>query len=158
MDIPNLSQAETDNHSSSFSFPLLIIIAVLAIGLGFVANKLKKGSVSSTNTTADSIANAHPLSSDSITDKTSIKVGQVFGDSAKDFTDTATGVVEKGDINGVGTHILVRDGGPSQRASLTSSTIDLDLFIGRKVEVKGATQASSKTGWLLDVGELKVLE
>ena len=55
-------------------------------------------------------------------------------------------------------HILNREGGLSQRASLTSSAVDLDLFVGKKVEVKGETNASTKTAWLLDVGSIKVIE
>ncbi len=67
-------------------------------------------------------------------------------------------MIEKGPLNGEGTHILNREGGLDQRAALTSSTVDLDLFVGKKVEVKGETNASNKAGWLLDVGTIKVLE
>lgn len=157
MEIPNLSSTTSVNKPLSFSLPLFLIICVLAIGLGFASSRLKSSSPLSpvTSTTTDS---QQPLSADSITDKDSIKAGQIFGDTAKVFNDTATGLIEKGSINGEGTHILNREGGLSQRASLTSSVIDLDLFVGRKVEIKGATNTSNKTSWLLDVGWVKVLE
>lgn len=95
---------------------------------------------------------------DSITDKTQIKVGSLYGDSQKNFKDTATGTIQKGNLNGEGTHYLERQGGVSQRAALTSSVIDLDLFVGRKVEIHGETNTSTKTSWLMDVGWLKVIE
>ena len=82
----------------------------------------------------------------------------VYGNTDPKFKDTATGVIEKGNINGEGTHILNREGGATQRASLISSAVDLDLFVGKKVEVKGETNASTKTSWLLDVGNIKILE
>jgi len=73
------------------------------------------------------------------------------------FKDSTTGVVQKGGINGVGTHTLIRDGGPSQSVSLTSSTVNLDLFVGKKVEIKGETNSVAKTGWFMDVGSIKIL-
>lgn len=74
------------------------------------------------------------------------------------FRDKAEGVLEKGGIDGEGTHHLVREGGPSQNASLTSSVIDLSQFVGKKVEVWGETNKAQKAGWLMDVGKIKVLE
>lgn len=74
------------------------------------------------------------------------------------FKDTATGVIEKGGLNGEGTHKLIREGGPSQTAYLTSSIIDLDQFIGKKVQVWGETFKGQKAGWLMDVGRVKILE
>ena len=74
------------------------------------------------------------------------------------FKDTATGVIEKGGLNGEGTHKLIREGGPSQTAYLTSSIIDLDQFIGKKVQVWGETFKGQKAAWLMDVGRVKILE
>lgn len=74
------------------------------------------------------------------------------------FRDTAEGVLEEGGIDGEGTHHLVREGGPSQNVYLTSSIVDLDGFVGRKVQVWGETFAGQKAGWLMDVGRLKVLD
>lgn len=85
--------------------------------------------------------------------------GQEFG--SKDtgaFPDTAVGVLEKGGIDGEGTHKLVREGGESQTAYLTSSLVDLDPLVGKKIQVWGETFKGQKAGWLMDVGRVKVLE
>ena len=74
------------------------------------------------------------------------------------FKDQAVGVVEKNGIDGEGTHKLIREGGPSQTVYLTSSVLDLDQFIGKKVKVWGETFAAQKAGWLMDVGRVEVLE
>jgi hypothetical protein len=136
-----------------FNFPLFLIVVVLALSTGFWASRFNfsKSSKSGSN----SIFKQDAISSDEIT---SIEVGKIYGEEGKNFSDIATGVIEKGSINGEGTHILNREGGASQRASLTSSAVDLDLFVGKKVEIKGETNSSNKTSWLLDVGTVKVLE
>lgn len=88
-----------------------------------------------------------------------IKPGMEFGSKdTETFKDKAVGVVEKGGIDGEGSHKLIREGGPSQTAYLTSSIVKLDDFVDRKVEVWGETFAGQKAGWLLDVGRVKVLE
>lgn len=79
-------------------------------------------------------------------------------DDTKTFRDNATGKLEDGGLEEDGTHHLVRDGGPSQTVYLTSSVVDLDQFIGKKVEVWGETIDGKKAGWLMDVGKIKVLE
>jgi hypothetical protein len=76
----------------------------------------------------------------------------------KTFKDTGEGQLQKGGINGEGSHHLVRPGGDSQTIYLTSSVIDLDQFIGRKVKVWGETIGAQKAGWLMDVGKLEVIE
>lgn len=170
MDIPNLSSnpsptpVSTPKAAPVFkakSLPLLspqalIIILVVAIGLGYFISRAYPLSGSKTA----SLLSGEPeaISTENITDKSTIEAGKLYGDTATVFKDSATGTVEKGSINGVGTHILNREGGVSQRASLTSSVVDLDLFVGRRVEVKGETNASKQTSWLLDVGSVKVLE
>lgn len=88
-----------------------------------------------------------------------IKPGVTVGvaDEAS-FKDSAEGDLAKGGVNGEGSHHLVRPGGESQNVYLTSSIIELDKFVGRKVKVWGQTFAAQKAGWLMDVGKLKVLE
>ncbi|MFH1705888.1 MAG: hypothetical protein ABH867_03220 [Patescibacteria group bacterium] len=87
-----------------------------------------------------------------------LEVGKVYGIEDGSFKDSAVGVIGSGGVNGEGTHRLNREGGESQTAYLTSSVLDLDSFVGHKVEVWGETFASQKAGWLLDVGRIKVLE
>lgn len=72
--------------------------------------------------------------------------------------DTAEGVLEEEGIGGEGTHHLVRDGGPSKSVYLTSSVIDLESFVGKKVMVWGQTLSAKKAGWLMDVIKVKVIE
>lgn len=74
----------------------------------------------------------------------------------KTFKDSAVGTIEKGGIDGEGTHKLIREGGPSQTAYLMSSVVDLDQFIGKKVKVWGQTMQAVKASWLMDVGRVEV--
>jgi len=90
-----------------------------------------------------------------------IKKGAVIGvDNPQIFRDKAVGVIEvnDGSFTDEGTHKLIRPGGESQTVYLTSSVLDLNQLIGRKVEVWGETYAAQKAGWLMDVGKVKVLE
>ncbi len=70
--------------------------------------------------------------------------------------DTAEGTVKKGGIDGEGTHHLQRPGGESQNVYLTSSTIDLDQVVNKKVKVWGQTYAAETAGWLMDACYLEV--
>lgn len=83
---------------------------------------------------------------------------EVGSTDTKTFRDTATGVIEVGGLNGDGTHKLIREGGPSQTAYLTSSVVDLDQFVGKKVQVWGETNKGQKVSWLMDVGRIKIIE
>jgi hypothetical protein len=91
--------------------------------------------------------------------QTGIKVGDVVGSADETvFKDNATGMLDRGGIDGEGSHQLVREGGESQTVYLTSSVVDLEQFVGHKVQVWGETFAAQKAGWLMDVGRVKVLE
>ncbi|MEK7119511.1 MAG: hypothetical protein AAB457_01385 [Patescibacteria group bacterium] len=86
-----------------------------------------------------------------------INTGKVAGvTDEKTFKDSAVGTVEKGGINGEGTHKLIREGGVSQTAFLISSVVDLDQYIGKKVKVWGQTFAAEKAAWLMDVGKIEI--
>lgn len=97
-------------------------------------------------------------SNSGVVSQESIKTGSEFGSKNQTFKDTTLGTLEKGGVDGEGTHKLLREGGPSQTAYLTSSTLDLDQFVGKKVQVWGETFKAQKAGWLMDVGRLKILE
>ncbi len=122
------------------------LIVLLGIGSGWGLTKLVNRGQSVSGTQL------------SVEEGEKLKVGQTYGQTAEVFKDKVLGVIEKGGINGEGTHKILREGGESQTAYLTSSVLDLDLFVGRKVEVWGETFAAQKAGWLLDVGAIKVLE
>ena len=108
------------------------------------------------------------IASGGLKEKTSKNAGKTSGvqgtqleagiSDEKAFPDSAEGVLEEGGINGEGTHHLVRDGGESQYAYLTSTVIDLDKYKGKKVKVWGETIRAKRAGWFMDVGKIKVIE
>ena len=84
--------------------------------------------------------------------------GKLYGsDDTKTFKDTAEGKLEEGGIEGEGQYHLVRPGGESQNVYMTSSTVDLSQFVGKKIKVWGQTQTAQVAGWLMDVGRVEVL-
>lgn len=78
----------------------------------------------------------------------------------KTFRDTTQGKLEANDSPDIleGSHRLIRPGGSSQTAYLTSSVVDLNQFLGKCVQVWGETFAGQKAGWLMDVGRIKILD
>ncbi|MDP1721764.1 MAG: hypothetical protein Q8L37_00990 [Candidatus Gottesmanbacteria bacterium] len=123
---------------------MVVYVLLIALGLG-------TGYLMTRNT---KITNTQPNESSNM-----VKTDKVEGVSdTKNFKDSAEGLMEKGGINGEGTHKLIRDGGPSQTAYLVSSVIDLDTYVGKKVKVWGETFAAKKASWLMDVGKVEILE
>lgn len=124
--------------------PSLVIVAVMLAGVvtgAFLSNRVKVGQKSEI---------AAPGAE--------VKSGEVGIEDPQTFRDSTEGVLEAGGIDGEGTHHLVRDGGPSQYAYLTSSVVDLDQFVGKRVQVWGQTFSGQKAGWLMDVGRVKILD
>jgi hypothetical protein len=160
MDIPNFSNTnsaplpivEIPKENSLFSLPLLITVVVVAITVGFWLSRINFQGGSEKIAPAKSSTTVNTATS-----KEDVTVGKVYGNDQQNFKDKATGKLESGGINGEGTHTLVREG-KNQNAALTSSIVDLDLFVGKKVEIQGETNSSRKAGWFLDVGNIKVLE
>lgn len=75
----------------------------------------------------------------------------------KTFKDKAEGVLKEGGVDGEGNFHLERPGGESQNVYLTSTTVDLSQYIGKKVRVWGETFKAEKAGWLMDVGLVELL-
>ena len=88
---------------------------------------------------------------------TSSKTEAGIADEAT-FRDSAEGLLVEGGIEGEGTHHLDRDLGEEKYVYLTSTVIDLESFVGKKVQVWGETITGKKAGWLMDVGKVKVTE
>jgi hypothetical protein len=167
MDIPNLSQTQSapilnqvtqkvvkkPNNSKTIFF----IVIILAVVSGFWTSRFWPLN-NSKNGVLSTLTQGNVTSADNIKSSDQLVVGQSYGDTGKTFTDSATGTIVAGGINGEGTHTLQREGGKTQNAALTSSTVDLDLFVGKKVEIKGETNSSTKAGWFLDVGIIKIIE
>jgi hypothetical protein len=164
MEIPNLNLNPVPSPNSppvirpvsKISFTVIIFVLLFSTAVGFWFSRLLPMGKNSSNKPI--IGQPQTISTDTISNADQIQIGKIYGDTDTVFKDSATGTVEKGSINGVGTHILNRDGGISQRVAMTSSVVDLDLFVGRKVEVKGETNSDPKAAWLMDVGSVKVLE
>ena len=74
----------------------------------------------------------------------------------KAFPDSAEGVLKEGGIDGEGTHHLDRGLGPTKDVYLTSTVVDLQGFVDKKVKVWGETVSGTHAGWLMDVGKIKV--
>ncbi len=123
---------------------VLIVAVILGVGTGYMLANKKSGV---------DVANTDSL------DSSEISIGMIVGsDYTKIFKDTAVGMLKGGGINGEGQFHLVRKGGDSQNVYLTSSIVDLNMFIGRKIKIWGETQKAQYAGWLMDVGRVEVLE
>ncbi len=70
----------------------------------------------------------------------------------------AEGVLKEGGIKGEGNYHLERPGGASQTVYLTSTTIDLQPMIDKKVHVWGETLSAVSAPWLMDVVKVKVVD
>ncbi len=135
------------DKKSSFISPkllgLLLVIVLLGVGTGyFISHK----STSSTNPGKRLLDSG-------------VEKGKTYGDGeSATFKDTAEGILKTGGIEGEGQYHLVRPGGDAQNVYMTSSLVDLSLFIDKKIKVWGATQTAQTAGWLMDVGKVQVLE
>lgn len=89
-----------------------------------------------------------------------VQKGDIFGvkDAGIFGENKAEGYLDKGGVDDEGSHRLLRPGGESQTVYLTSSVTDLDKFVGMNVKVAGETFKAQKAGWLMDVGQLEVLD
>lgn len=138
------SKQETSSMISSKFLLVALIVVITGIGSGYLlSGKSQGGKNVSTNSTSGS----------------SIEKGLIIGsDDTKTFKDTAEGKLEEGGVEGEGQFHLVRPGGESQNVYMTSSSVDLSQFIGRKIKVWGQTNDAKIAGWLMDVGRVEVLE
>jgi hypothetical protein len=146
---PSIATPPATSQKSSKIAIIVAVAIVLGVGSGYALDQFLPGQTSQFATTT----------SPSTASSSKVKVGDVAGaEDEAAFPDKAEGVLEKGGLDGEGSHKLLRAGGPSKTAYLTSSVVDLDEYVGHKVEVSGETFAGQKAGWLMDVGHLKVLE
>lgn len=98
------------------------------------------------------------ISPESIT-ASNLKAGEIVGvPDEKSFRDKAEGVLAEGGFEGEGSYHLVRPGGDDQNVYLTSSIVDMSLFVGHKITVWGETFSAQKAGWLMDVGRVQIVE
>ncbi len=142
--------AQANNQFAKFNLTnkvVVLIFAAVILGIlsGFGFSRNGGASITSTNNSGADLSNAQK--------------GTVVGsDDTKTFSDVAEGIVKKGGIDGEGTFHLVRPGGESQNVYLTSSNIDLQALLDRKIKVWGQTIQAEHAGWLMDVGKIEVLQ
>jgi hypothetical protein len=139
---PLVHQFEESNNIFSRKLILSAVVIVLAGGFsGFILSRtLPQPNVVSVSD-----------------DKKTVAKKVVGSEDTKVYPDSAEGELQVGGINGEGTHSLIRPGGESQTVYLTSSVLDLNQFVGKKVKVWGQTFAAKKAGWLMDIGKVEVL-
>lgn len=152
----SLESAPAEKSKKSLKLPdpktLIIIVTVLAgLTTGYFVARTRL-QLPGSSLLAPSALTQNPE------DAASVKVGDIFGSADKDsFSDSAIGIIQPGGVEGEGSHHLERGTDESQWVYLTSSVIDLDLFLTTEVELWGETFQGKKAGWLMDVGRIKVM-
>jgi hypothetical protein len=130
-------------------FMIIVGLVVILAGVGsgwMLSTKIKAGGQKSPTSGANQVV-----------DKSTGEVS-VAGADESNFPDTAEGTLKTGGIEGEGTHHLDRNMGPEKDVYLFSTSINLDDFVDKKVQVWGQTVSGKKAGWLMDVGRVKVLD
>ncbi len=132
--------------------PTGVILAIIVVGgvTGYFLSNLGQGSVMVPTQSKQLIGGAEVVQSSK----------EVGIKDEKAFKDTSQGKIVANDNKDVpeGSHKLIRPGGPSQTAYLTSSVLDLNQFLGKCVQIWGETFAGQKAGWLMDVGRIRILD
>jgi len=132
----------TPKKQENLPIPIFVLICLVTLTLGVIgAFMLVKKTPSLTSVEKG------------ITIQTDKSAGVV---DKKTFKDSADGIMREGGKEGEGNFHLERPGGESQTAYLTSSTVDLSKYIGKKVKVWGQTFTGQKAGWLMDVGLVEI--
>jgi hypothetical protein len=144
---PLIHNFNSDSIKSAFTskvIAILLVVVVVGILSGYLISQF--GSLSAKNIKTGTISNG-----------SSVAAGTVVGSNdTATFKDTAVGTLREGGIDGEGAFHLERSGGDSQNVYLTSSSVDLSKFVGKKITVWGATQKAQHAGWLMDVGRIQV--
>jgi len=139
-----LSEAPKNSKFSKF-LPFIILVILISAGIltGLVLSSRNKNKV---------IQQSAALDESKMNPQQKKAVQVVTRDSAE-------GTIQKNDQfekTAQGQWKLIRPGGDSQTAYLTSSFMDLDQYVGKKVKVYGETLGSDKVGWLMDVARVEV--
>jgi hypothetical protein len=132
----------TDNNTRMKLIALALVVVLLGVGTGYVLSgtNAKTGGPAPTSDVAEKPAGGDTAVNESV------------------FSDTATGVLHEGGIEGEGTHYLDTGNGPEKYVYLLSTIMDLQSFVGKKIEVHGQTLGAESAGWLMDVGQVKIVD
>ncbi|MCX6726030.1 MAG: hypothetical protein NT052_01800 [Candidatus Shapirobacteria bacterium] len=156
MEEQNLVQQFPQNYKKSglkgILIPALIILAIILAGgtTGYLIVKKSSRATNAITETKQLIGGAEQVSS----------AKEIGIKDEKAFKDTSQGRIEVNDDKNIteGSYKLIRPGGASQTAYLTSSVVDLSQFKGKCVQIWGETFSGQKAGWLMDVGRVKILD
>lgn len=121
-----------------------LVVVLAGVGTGWLASGMPSGS-------SEQVSNTVTETSDE---------GEVLemGSYEDGDEESPEGLLVEGGIEGEGTHHLDRDLGPTKYVYLTSTSLDIQAFVGKKVKVWGETVAGKQAGWLMDVQKIKVIE
>jgi hypothetical protein len=146
----NTERKDQMNKKTKKAFIMICVVASIAgVLTGFGANKLKSKTASNKDVELNAVAE----------DPNKISIGDIFGvQDESTFTDNTQGYVEKGGVNGEGSHRLLREGGTDKTVALTSSVTDLDQFVGMEIKIWGETNKAQQSGWFMDVGRVEVVD
>ena len=125
----------------------MVLGSFLVVVLGVVTGWFLAGRGSLTTSQEDKI------SGQTSSGKTVEEAG--IGDESS-YGSTVEGTLKSGGIKGEGTHYIDRGLGESKYVYLTSSVVDLDSFVDKKVTVWGETISAKYASWMIDVGKIKV--
>jgi len=135
-----------DMKNSAVMILVALVVVSGGIGSGWFLSRIGSGSATTTAPSGAAVPGATDMPNEAgVADEST-------------FRDTAEGVLVAGGIDGEGTHHLDRGLGPEKHVYLTSTVIDLESFVDKKVQVWGETVTAQKAGWLMDVGKIKVVE
>lgn len=143
---------DANQQKTPLSVALIVVISAVVMGgaSGYFASRFIKNPLAGAFTGGlNAPANETAVAADGSVRSAGIKDQKVF-------TDSAEGMLREGGFEDEGSFHLERPGGKSQNVYLTSSTVDLSQFIGKRVKVMGKTFAAQKAGWLMDVGYIEV--
>jgi hypothetical protein len=137
--IKNFGSTPSVSKMKMSSLLLLVAAAVIVgVGIGYLPSIFNKTATSETS------------------EKSEVKTAGIV--DKKTFKDSAEGTLKEGGIDGEGNFHLERPGGESQNVYLTSTTVDLSSYIGKKVKVWGQTFEAQAAGWFMDVGLVEPLK
>jgi hypothetical protein len=131
--------------SLSSRLPIIIIVIALVLGTGTGYVMSTRGSKSVGLASPGGLTQSKPTAAS--------QDNQTFRDFAEGTLQKKPAPTAEDDYS-EGTHLLTRPN--AQPVALTSSVVDLDQFVGKKVKVYGETQKALKEGWLMDVGKVEV--
>lgn len=135
-----------NNANGGMIFIVILVALLMGAGTGFFSSKVFAGK-----------GIGMPAAGTEEAEKTADGTAKTAGiKDTKVFKDSAEGTLREGGFEDEGSFHLERPGGKSQNVYLTSSTVDLSQFVGKKVSVLGKTFDSEKAGWLMDVGYIEL--